>query len=160
LTWSRSHERLIAAWVALHHAHARRGLAQSASPRLGEWTFRKFGERIPARLTIAQARQARRCLNAWRAGVEGRAEARSYPRQWARNARRKRERQVFAPMPPIKGQAEFTEFTRHMTTAIAGHFSGQTATTTATARAMATRNALIRQGNSAGRALLSTESMT
>lgn len=82
--WTRAHERLMRAWELLHQAHARRGFDGPRS--LGDWCLAKFGVRVPRRLTVAQARQGRRCLNAWRAGMEGLRPFRRYPRQERRNA--------------------------------------------------------------------------
>jgi hypothetical protein len=94
MTWTRDHERLVHAWAQLSAFQLRHGWNATD---LNSWIERKF-DRIkyaPGRLnsailalTPSQLRQARRCLNAYRAGMEGRAEARPHPRQWARNARR------------------------------------------------------------------------
>ncbi|MFD3263164.1 hypothetical protein [Phenylobacterium ferrooxidans] len=84
--WTRDHERLIRAWEQLHQAQAERGQADGWD--LGGWLLRKFGVATTRRLTAAQARQARRCLHAWRAGIMGLAEWRRHPRQERRNMRR------------------------------------------------------------------------
>ncbi len=84
--WTRDHERVIRAWEQLHQAYAGRG--QSDSSSLRNWLLRKFGVASTRRLTASQARQARRSLHAWRAGIEGLAEWRRRPRQERRNKRR------------------------------------------------------------------------
>lgn len=84
--WTRDHERLVRAWEQLHQARALQG--DTSSDGLGAWCFRKFGVHHARRLTVAQARQARRSLHAWRAGIEGLAEWRRHPRQERRSKRR------------------------------------------------------------------------
>jgi hypothetical protein len=85
--WTRAHEALVHAWETLHQVHARRGLVLNS---LHDWLERNYGEAKVRRLTTAQARNARRRLNAWRGGIEGRCLLREYPRQWRRNYRRAR----------------------------------------------------------------------
>lgn len=67
MTWTRAHQRCLEAAAVLC-------LAGSSSQRnwsFGEWLKRNFGVSTVAGLTIAQARKARRSLNAWRAGDYG-----------------------------------------------------------------------------------------
>jgi hypothetical protein len=87
MPWTRDHERLVEAWEQLGQANALVGLVLASSP--SAWVQRKFGVHHVARLMPAQAREARRNLHAWRAGVEGRSEPHAYPRQWRRNGRRR-----------------------------------------------------------------------
>lgn len=67
--WTRSHERLIAAFERLHAACAKRGITGPSA--LGSWLDRTFKVKRARDLTVAQARCARRRLNAWRACLEG-----------------------------------------------------------------------------------------
>jgi hypothetical protein len=83
--WTRSHEKFVEAFAAMTHASARRGLPIID---MAGWLERNYGVRLVRRLTVAQARKARRSMNAWRAGIEGLAPPRAYPRQWRRNQRR------------------------------------------------------------------------
>ncbi len=65
MTWTRAHERMVDAWVDLY----RIGASQRRPPRsLESWIGAKFKIEYPviADLTVAQCRQARRCLRAWR----------------------------------------------------------------------------------------------
>lgn len=72
MAWTRSHERLVEAYAALFIASERR---RAAGPRpLGDWLRRLCGKDYAADLTKGEARMARRKLNAWRAGLEGRTQ--------------------------------------------------------------------------------------
>ena len=67
-TWTKAHERLVDAWAGLYRTGARR---RRPPHTLESWIAAKF--KLPyacvADLTVAQARQARRCLRAWEYGA-------------------------------------------------------------------------------------------
>jgi hypothetical protein len=66
---TRDRDRLIRAYLQLVGAHLRRGALQPS--HLDGWTIRTFGVR-PEHMTAGMMRTARRRLNAWRGGIEGR----------------------------------------------------------------------------------------
>lgn len=64
--WTSEHEGMNDAYTALFLAAGGR----LPGRMLADWCERKFGRR-PDALTVQQARQARRCFNAWRFGAYG-----------------------------------------------------------------------------------------